>query len=89
MKNTGRVFRLYQWLSQRARFFRSDSTTGGLSRTVRTEVTFERQGTTLLVGGAPADLDRCPVCGQKLVPAQPNQQMVDLNAIASTTLRRN
>jgi hypothetical protein len=89
MNNTGRVYRLYQWLSRQARFFRSDSTIGGLSRTVRTEVTFERRGTTLLVGGAPAGLDRCPVCGQKLVPAQANRPMVDLNAVASTTLRRN
>lgn len=70
MSNRGRVYRLYQWLSRRARFSLSDSAIGGLSRTVRTEVTFERQETTLLVGSAPADLDHCPLCGQRLAVAQ-------------------
>jgi len=80
MKNSGRVYKFYQWLSRRARFFRSDSAIGGLSRTVRTEVTFERHGTTLLVGGAPADLDRCPLCGQKLAPARAEQAGLLLQA---------
>jgi hypothetical protein len=68
----GRFYRLYQWLSKRARFSRSDAATG-LSRTIRTEVTIERCEKTLLVGGAPVDLDQCPLCGQKLVPAQAEQ----------------
>ena len=82
MNDRDRVYRLYQWLSRRARFFRSDSAIGGLSRTVRTEVevTFQRRGTTLLVGGAPADLDRCPLCGQKLAPAQAEQSGLLLQA---------
>jgi hypothetical protein len=43
---------------------------GDLSRTVRTEVTFERHGTTLLAGGVPADLYRCPLCGLKFATTQ-------------------
>jgi hypothetical protein len=70
MSNSSRVYRLYQWLSRRARFFRPDSAVGSLTRTVRTEVTFERHGTTLLVGGVPANLDSCPLCGQRLAAAQ-------------------
>jgi len=49
------VKRIYQWLSQRASFFHSQTSgrgTSGTSRTIRTEVTVERQGMTLLVGGA-------------------------------------
>jgi len=80
MNNRGRVYRLYQWLSRRARLFRSDSAVGGLSRTVRTEVTFERRGTTLLVGGVQAGLDRCPLCGQNLAPAQAEQARLHLQA---------
>jgi len=62
--------RLYQWLSGRASFFRSDTSGHGASRTVRTEVTVERQGMTLLVGGAAAGFDICPLCGTKLAPNQ-------------------
>jgi hypothetical protein len=61
---------LYQWLFGRASFFRSDASTRGTNRTVRTEVTVEQQGTTLLVGGAVAGFDICPFCGQKLAPEQ-------------------
>ncbi len=70
--------RLYQWLSERASSFRSDSSGGGTSRTVRTEVTVERQGMTLLVGGAAAGFDTCPLCGQKLAPAQAEQARLRL-----------
>ena len=63
--------RLYQWLSGQARFFRTDTSSRGSSRTVRTEVTVERQGMTLLMGGAAAaGFDTCPLCGNKLTPAQ-------------------
>ncbi|MGA7078009.1 MAG: hypothetical protein WBQ43_12765 [Terriglobales bacterium] len=62
--------RIYQWLSGRASFFRSDASGRGTSRTVRTEVTVERQGTTLLMGGAGMRFDLCPFCGQKLAPEQ-------------------
>ncbi|MGA2647912.1 MAG: hypothetical protein ABSF15_24705 [Candidatus Sulfotelmatobacter sp.] len=65
-----RTNRLYQWLTRRASFFHSQTSGRGTSRTVRTEVTVERQGMTLLVGGAAAGLDNCPLCGQKLAPAQ-------------------
>ncbi len=49
-----RTNRLYQWLSQRASFFRPDASGYGTSRTVRTEVTVQREGITLLVGDAAA-----------------------------------
>jgi hypothetical protein len=65
-----RTKRLYQWLSERASFFRSDAPGRGTSRTVRTEVTVERQGMTLLVGGTAPNFDNCPLCGQKLAPEQ-------------------
>jgi hypothetical protein len=64
------VNRLYQWLCERASFFRSETSDQGTSRTVRTEVTVEREAITLTVGGAAAGLDICPLCGTKLAPAQ-------------------
>jgi hypothetical protein len=64
---------LYQWLTQRASFFRSDASIRGTSRTVRTEVTVEQQEMTMLVGGAAAGMDICPLCGSKLTPAQAEQ----------------
>jgi hypothetical protein len=70
--------RLYQWLSRRASSFRSDTTASTTNRTVRTEVTVERQGMTLLVGGAAADFDNCPLCGQKLAPVQAEQARLRL-----------
>jgi len=72
------MHKLYQRLSQRASFFRSDSSGGGTSRTVRTEVTVERQGMTLLVGAAAAGFNTCPLCGQKLAPAQAEQARLRL-----------
>ena len=70
--------RLYQWVSQRASFFRSDSSGRGTTRTVRTELTVERQGMTLLVGGTAAAFDTCPLCGQKLAPVQAEQAKLRL-----------
>jgi len=72
------VKRIYQWLSQRASFFHSQTSRRGTSRTIRTEVTVERQGMTLLVGGAAAAFDNCPLCGQKLAPAQAEQARLRL-----------
>jgi len=66
-----RTKRLYQWLTERASFFRFASSGRGASRTVRTEVTFERESVTLSVNG-PA-LDRCPMCGHTLPPPQAAQ----------------
>ena len=57
-----RTKRLYQWLTQRASFFRFAASGRGKSRTVRTEVTLERESIILSVNG-PA-LDLCPMCGQ-------------------------
>jgi len=62
--------RLYQWLSKQASFFRSDTSGNRTTRAVRTEVTVERQATTVLVGDmAAARFDACPLCGSKLTPA--------------------
>lgn len=74
----GNVNRLYQWLSDRASFFRSAAYGRATSRSVRTEVTVERRGMTLLVGGTAAGLDICPLCGQKLVPARAEQAKLRL-----------
>jgi hypothetical protein len=63
--------RLYQWLTQWASFFRSD--TGGTTRTIRTEVTVQREGMTLLAGDAAASLNTCPLCGTKLAQEQAEQ----------------
>jgi hypothetical protein len=35
-------------------------------RTIRTEVTTERQGTTVLLGNLATAFDTCPICGSKL-----------------------
>jgi hypothetical protein len=68
-----RTNRLYQWLTRRASFFRSDTPGRGTGRTVRTKVTVEREAMTLLVGDAAAAFDTCPLCGSKLAPAQAEQ----------------
>jgi hypothetical protein len=65
--------RLYQWLSGWASIFRSGRPSQGTTRTVRTEVTVQREGLTLLVGGVAAGFDICPLCGQALAPAQAEQ----------------
>jgi len=72
------VKRIYQWAYQWASFFRSQTSGRSTSRTVRTEVTVERQGMTLLVGGTAAGFDNCPLCGQKLAPAQAEQARLRL-----------
>jgi hypothetical protein len=70
--------RLYQWLSERASFFRVDAVGHGTSGTVRTETTVRREGMTLLVSSAAASLDICPLCGNKLVPTQAEQARLRL-----------
>jgi len=61
------VNRLYQWLHERASFFRSVSVDSEPHRTRRTEVTVqERQRTVFLTGGAMGDNKTCPLCGQPL-----------------------
>jgi hypothetical protein len=76
-----RTNRLYQWLSQRASFFRPDTSGRGTSRTVRTEVTVQRERITLLVGDAAAGFDTCPLCGNKLAPAQAEQPRLRLRGV--------
>jgi len=51
----------------------SDTSGRGTSRTVRTEVTLERESITLTASGAKAAFDLCPLCGQMLAPAQGEQ----------------
>jgi hypothetical protein len=41
-------------------------------------VTVERQGVKLLVVGAAAGFDTCPLCGQKLAPTQAEQARLRL-----------
>ena len=65
--------RLYQWLSERASFFRHDAVGHSASSTVSTETTVRREVTTLLVGSAAASLDTCPLCGSKLASSQAEQ----------------
>jgi hypothetical protein len=71
--SSDRTNRMYQWLGERARFFRSDTSGRGTSRTVRTEVTVQREAVTVLVGDAAAGFDTCPLCGSKLASAQAEQ----------------
>ena len=62
--------RLYQWLSERASFFRYVGVGHGTGSRI-TETTVRREGVTLLVGSASAlDLDTCPFCGSKLAREQ-------------------
>jgi len=74
----GRVERIYQWLSERARSFRSRTSDRGTSRTIRTEVTVEQKGMTLVVGGGTELFDVCPLCGTKLAHAEAVQAIARL-----------
>ncbi|MGP0020818.1 MAG: hypothetical protein ACLPHP_19775 [Candidatus Sulfotelmatobacter sp.] len=67
-------------MSQRASGFRSErSTRNPATRTVRTEVTVERQGTTVILGDVGvAGFDTCPLCGSKLAPEQAEQTRLRL-----------
>jgi hypothetical protein len=83
--------RIYQWLTERASFFRYDAAGPGTSSTVRTEVTVRREGMTVLVSGREADIDLCsdmrsdicpdicPLCGNLLAPAQAEQARLRLS----------
>jgi hypothetical protein len=71
LNRENRTKRLYQWMTQRASFFRFAASGQSTSRTVRTEVTFERESISLSVNG-PA-LNLCPMCGQTLDPPQAAQ----------------
>lgn len=73
-----RTNKLYQWLSRRASIFGADTSSGGIRRTVRTEVRVERRGLTLLMGSAAAGLEICPLCGQNLAPSQSEQAKLRL-----------
>jgi len=78
------VQRLYQWLSHRASFFRSDSSSGGRVRSVRTDVMFERQETILVVSGAAADLNCCPLCGHRLAGPPAEEARIGLQRDSMT-----
>jgi|HubBroStandDraft_4_1064222.scaffolds.fasta_scaffold17993_4 hypothetical protein len=67
--------RLYQWLIERASFFRHDAAGHSASSSVRTETTVRRERVTLLAGSAAAlDLDTCPFCGSKLAPTEAEEE---------------
>jgi hypothetical protein len=63
-----RTNRLYQWLAERASFFRCAVSDRGIRRTVRTEETVRREAVTLLFGDPAVGFDTCPLCGNKLAP---------------------
>jgi hypothetical protein len=70
VQGQGRTQKLYQRLFNWARFGSSPSVPV-VTRVVHTDVTVDRQGVTVLLsGGAAADFDICPLCGQTLAPAQ-------------------
>src|SRR5580658_8702508 len=71
--------RLYQWLTQRASFFRFAASGRGTSRTVRTEVTIERESVTLSVNGSALDL--IPLCGQKMLSPTEAQAVLLLQEV--------
>jgi len=74
LNERGRVKELYQRLFRRAMSFLLGSSAPAGGRVVRTEVTVERQGVTVLLSGvAAADFDICPLCGQRLAPTQAEQ----------------
>jgi hypothetical protein len=84
------VKRLYQWFSERASFFRSDVSASGTSRTVCTEVTVQREGITLLFGDvAAAGFAICPLCGNKLAPAQSEQARLRIQKGSATEIPTN
>ena len=74
-----RTNRLYQWLAERASSFRSGTPGRGAKRTVRTEVTVQREAVTLLFGDAAVGFDTCPLCGTKLATAQAEQARLRLH----------
>jgi hypothetical protein len=63
--------RLYQWFSERTSFFHSEVPNIGKSRSVRTEVTVQRERMTVLVGSVGGTgFDICPLCGNECAPAE-------------------
>jgi hypothetical protein len=69
-----RMQRLYQWLSERASFFRYEAVGHGSNSAVRTETTLRLETVTLLVASAATlGLDICPLCGSKLAAVQSEQ----------------
>jgi hypothetical protein len=81
--NEGQLQQLYQRFRGWARFFRSTTPDQSASHTIRTEVTVQRESTTLLVSGTTA-FDFCPLCGQQLAPAQAEQARLRLQKGSST-----
>jgi hypothetical protein len=63
------VNRLYQWLHERATFFRTEVRESDTRRIVRTQVTVEEQQRTMLLPLTAMDgVCLCPLCGQRLTP---------------------
>jgi hypothetical protein len=67
--------RLYQWFSERTSFFHSEGPSTGTSRTVRTEVTVQRERMTVLAGSAGGTgFAICPLCGNELAPPEADRR---------------
>ncbi len=61
------MIRLYRWFQEHASLFRRTVWEQDGSRTMRREVTVEKEERRLLVRSSVSqDLDVCPFCGQKL-----------------------
>jgi hypothetical protein len=65
------MHQFYRSLREWASFLRSETSLRGASRTVRTEVTVDRQVTAVFRTGAGGEgSGACPLCGHQLEPAQ-------------------
>jgi hypothetical protein len=76
LKHSGKELgnRLYQWLRQRTTRSYAEDTDQGGRRTIRTEVTVQREQRTVVLGGAASDgFDTCPFCGHTLASTQAAQ----------------
>jgi hypothetical protein len=63
------VHRLYQWLQERATFFRTRPRVSEPRRTIRTQVTVEEHQRTVLLNLSPVDgMCLCPLCGHPVAP---------------------
>jgi hypothetical protein len=63
------IVRMCQSLREWASLLRDERSDESSKRTVRTEVTVERQERTVVLGNVTAEsFDACPLCGQKLSP---------------------
>jgi hypothetical protein len=78
------MHRLFQSFCELVGFSRAQTSRHGELHTIRTQVTVEREETTVQLGGATSGpLDACPMCGRKLAPGQTDQARGRLEGGAS------